>query len=45
MMSLARYSAALVVVTCVSAMSASAQTRGVAVEDYFAFETLGEPQF
>ena len=45
MMSLARYSAALVVVTCVSALPASAQTRGVTAEDYFAFETLGDPQF
>src|SRR4029077_11281108 len=33
------------VVTCVSALPASAQTRGVTAEDYFAFETLGDPQF
>src|SRR5437867_3543050 len=29
----------------VLAASLSAQTRGVTAEDYFAFETLGDPQF
>jgi len=45
MMSPARFSAAFVVMTCVTVSAASAQTRGVTAEDYFAFETLSDPQF
>ena len=45
MSKLVRCSAALVVVTCLTVSAVRAQTRGVTAEDYFAFETLGDPQF
>ncbi len=40
-----RLTAALVVTTCLSVPLARAETRGVTAEDYYAFETLGDPQF
>jgi dipeptidyl aminopeptidase/acylaminoacyl peptidase len=45
MSNLVRCSAAFVVMTCLTVSAAAAQTRGVTAEDYFAFETLSDPQF
>jgi dipeptidyl aminopeptidase/acylaminoacyl peptidase len=45
MSNLIRCSVAVVVLTFMSSPAARAQTRGVTAEDYFAFETLSDPQF
>jgi dipeptidyl aminopeptidase/acylaminoacyl peptidase len=40
-----RHCAVLVLSACIGISAATAQTRGVTADDYFAFETLGDPQF
>ena len=45
MLSLGRLSTMCLVATCFTVSAVGAQTRGVTAEDYFAFETLADPQF
>jgi dipeptidyl aminopeptidase/acylaminoacyl peptidase len=45
MRNVTRCTAALVIATWMTVSFVQAQTRGVTAEDYFAFETLGDPQF